>query len=123
MKRTLLTLPLVALMGCETTPKVEAIPLDDPRRAEQDARYAGTVGGASGISTIAIVGANVVDGTGANMKIDSRYSTPAEIAAAPEKVCAYLSGTVKSFRNEGTPSGNHDLEPEFIRYLYIECNV
>lgn len=109
-----------ACMKTETTP---LIALDDPRRAEHDARWAGTIGGASGISGIALVGAHVVDGAGANIKIDSRYSTPAEIAASPKKVCAYLNGTVASFRNEGNPSGNFDLEAEFVRYLYITCNV
>lgn len=106
-------------MESETTP---LIPLDDPRRAEQDARHVGTLYGASGIAGIAYVGVTQRKG-GANIKIDSRYSTPAEIAAAPKKVCTFLNGTVASFRNEGIPSGNFDLEPEFVRYLYITCNV
>lgn len=113
-------LTLSACMESEPTP---LIPLDDPRRAELEARHAGTLYGASGIDPFAWVGAHIVDGDGANIKIDSRYSTPAEIAAAPEKVCAFLNGTVASFRNEGNPSGNFDLEAEFVRYLYITCNI
>ncbi len=119
MKTIVLALPLIALTACQST---QEIALDDPRRAEADARIANTAAGASGIAGIAIIG-ETRDRNSINIKIDSRYSTPTEIAAAPDKVCAFLNGTVVSSRNEGTPSGNFDLEPEFIRYLYIECSV
>lgn len=109
----------VTLTGCMDTQTTPLIPLDDPRRAEQDARHIGTLYGASGIAGIAFVGVAQFD-DGANISYDSRYSTEAEIAAAPEKVCAYLNSPVALVRNEPNPD---DLVPDFIRVLYIGCNV
>lgn len=126
MKRSIIACTMLALTACQPADQQykppQEIAADDPRRTEADARHANTPAGASGIAGIAIVSGNQ-NGNDVNMIVDARYSTPAEIAGAPKKVCASLNGTVKSFRNEGDPSGNFELHKDFIRYLYIECDV
>ena len=122
MKYLVLAAVALTISGCMETQSVETIPLDDPRRARADARYAGTVQGASGITGIAIIG-GWEKADAAQVNFDSRYATPAEVAAAPAKICAYLNGTVASVENQGDPSGNNDLIPEFIRYMTVTCNV
>ena len=116
MRIFLLVLPFVGLLGCEETTEIA---LEDPRRAAADARIADTIFGASGISGIAYVGASRRD-DGANLSYDERYTTPAELAAAPAKVCAELGGTVDTVRDENDPSG---LLGENFRVLFIMCNV
>lgn len=122
MKYLVLAAAALTVSGCMETNSVEAIPMDDPRRERADARYAGTVQGASGIAGIAIIGGWEKQDA-AQVNYDSRYATPAEVAAAPKKICAYLNGTVASVKNEGDPSGNNDLIPEYIRYFTVTCNV
>jgi|GEM_PF-5691796 len=106
MKRSIIACTMLALTACQPADQQykppQEIAADDPRRTEADAHQ---------------------NGNDVNMIVDARYSTPAEIAGAPKKVCASLNGTVKSFRNEGDPSGNFELHKDFIRYLYIECDV
>lgn len=116
MKTLLLILPIVALSACQ---KPLEIAQDDPRRAAADARIAGTVFGASGISGMAYVGASSRP-DGANLSYDKNFTNAVELAAAPANVCASLNGTVDTVRDEPDPSG---LLDDNFRVLYISCNA
>ncbi|MEH6523707.1 hypothetical protein [Sulfitobacter sp.] len=116
MKYITLAVAALTLSACASAP---LIPLDDPRRAAADARIANTIFAASGIAGIAYVGAAGRD-DGANLSYDRLYTTPVELAAAPEKVCASLGGTVDTVSDEETPGG---LVPDNFRVLFINCNV
>jgi hypothetical protein len=117
MNRTItMTLAALTLAACQPTPEIA---LDDPLRARADARLAGSVFGASGIAGIAYVGATNGDGF-ANLSYDENYTTTAEIAAAPAKVCAHLNGTVATVDDQVNPSPS--LSGNF-RVLFITCNV
>lgn len=116
MKILLLIVLLIGLSACEQAP---LIALDDPIRAEADARYEGTVFGASGIAGIAYAGASNRDDS-ATVTYDERFTNAAELAAAPANVCAYLNGTVDTVRNERDQSG---FLADNFRVLYIACNV
>lgn len=116
MRTLILVLPFIGLSACEQAP---LIALDDPIRAEADARIADTIFGASGIAGIAYIGSSRDDDR-ANLSYDRRYTTEAEIAAAPAKVCASLNGTVATSRIQGDLAGSHSDD---YRDLIITCNV
>ena len=56
MKYLVIVAAALTLTGCVDSASTPLIPLDDPRRAEQDARHVGTLYGASGIAGIAYIG-------------------------------------------------------------------
>ena len=116
MKYTILAVAALTLSACESAP---LIPLDDPRRAAADDRIKNTIFADSGIAGIAYVGAAGRD-DGANLSYDRLYTTEAELAAAPEKICTSLGGTVKTVSDEETPGGS---VPDNFRVLFITCNV
>ncbi|WP_428539798.1 hypothetical protein [Profundibacter sp.] len=90
----------IALTGCvENTP---------PDKASD--RFANTVYGASGLDADAYVGSqsgfsDTPNGyRKTNIFYEPKYTTPAKLAAAPAKICAYTNQTVVSSKDSPHPT-------------------
>ena len=92
---------VLALAGCvENTP---------PKEMTND-RYAGTVYGASGLDANAYIGfASGFSDTPKGYRrtdifYEPKHTTPAKLAAAPAKICAYTNQTVASSKDSPHPT-------------------
>jgi hypothetical protein len=111
------------LTGCM---QAAPIPLDDPRWAEADARFEGTLYGASGIAGLAHIGAsfnpeNSPSPEGAIITYDEAFSNAAEIAAAPGNICRHLGGSVET--SHVVPGIGYDSQPPSTHVLWVTCTI
>lgn len=117
MKYFAFSLIAVALAGCMETSA--PVTVSDAKMAELTARHKNTIYGQSGMSPAAYVGAVQNPGF-IDLFYEPKYTTPAEVAAAPAKLCAYKNGKVTSAAVKPHPAKNYYPT---ARVLEVRCTT